>query len=74
MTTTDKPTKAARSDKLWMVSVFDGRECRGHVMHCGKLGYRAFDRDDQPIKGYFASQRDAANALVTAAPSSEIAT
>jgi NUMOD1 domain-containing protein len=42
--------------------VYDGRQCLGHVIGRGKLGFEAFDRDDKSL-GVFPSIRDAANAL-----------
>jgi len=45
-----------------LVSIYDGRECLGHVLARGKAGYEAFDRDDKPV-GIFETQRQAANAL-----------
>jgi hypothetical protein len=43
--------------------VYDGRECLGHVLGRGKLGFEALDRDDKSI-GIFETQRQAANALL----------
>jgi hypothetical protein len=46
-----------------LVSVFNGRECRGHVLARGPSGFEAFTTDDRSI-GVFKTQADAANALV----------
>ena len=46
-----------------LVSIYDGRECLGHVLSRGPKGFEAFDRDDQSV-GIFETQRQAANALL----------
>lgn len=43
--------------------LYDGKECIGHVLARGKLGFEAFDPNDKSI-GIFASGRQAANALL----------
>jgi hypothetical protein len=46
-----------------MISVYDGRQCLGHVLARGKAGYEAFDPSDKSL-GIFETQRQAANALL----------
>jgi hypothetical protein len=43
--------------------VYDGRQCLGHVIARNKLGFEAFDGDEQSV-GIFETQRQAANALL----------
>jgi hypothetical protein len=42
--------------------VCDGRQCLGHILFRGKLGFEAFDRDDKSV-GIFKTQAEAARAL-----------
>jgi len=49
-----------------MLTVFDGRELRGFILARGRFGFEAFDAHEQSL-GTFPNQRDAANAIVTAA-------
>jgi len=49
-----------------MVSIYSGRECLGWVLSRGCKGFEAFDCHEQTL-GLFSNQRDAANAIVTAA-------
>jgi hypothetical protein len=44
------------------ISVYTGQHCIGHVIHRGKSGFEAFDRDDKPL-GLFPSLHEAASAL-----------
>jgi hypothetical protein len=46
-----------------LVSVFDGRECRGHIIARGPSGFEAFTADDRSL-GLFKTQAAAANALI----------
>ena len=46
-----------------LVSIYDGRQCLGHVLGRGPKGFEAFDREDQSL-GVFETQRQAANALL----------
>jgi hypothetical protein len=55
--------RAPASNAAALVSVFDGRECRGHVLARGPSGYEAFTADDRSL-GLYKTQADAANALV----------
>ena len=45
-----------------MVSVYDGRICRGFVIARGKRGFEVFDCDERSI-GVYPTQREAANAI-----------
>jgi len=56
----------AARDGVAMLTVFDGRELRGFILARGRAGFEAFDAHEQSL-GTFPSQRDAANAIVTAA-------
>jgi hypothetical protein len=47
--------------------VYDGLHCLGHVLACGRQGFRAFDADDRPL-GTFPTLRDAIGAITGAAP------
>ena len=42
--------------------VYDGRQCLGHVLARGKVGYELFDRDEKSL-GIFKTQAEAARAL-----------
>jgi hypothetical protein len=42
--------------------VYDGRQCLGHVLARGRLGYELFDRDEKSL-GIFKTQAEAARAL-----------
>ena len=53
-----KPTPASA-----LAYVYDGRQCLGHVLGRGKLGFEATDRNDKSV-GIFKTQSAAANALV----------
>ena len=46
-----------------LLTVYDGRQCLGHVLARGKAGYEAFDPSDKSL-GIFETQRQAANALL----------
>ena len=48
-----------------LVSIYDGRECLGHVLSRGPKGFEAFDRDDKSV-GLFPTAKQAANALLIA--------
>jgi hypothetical protein len=48
-----------------MLSVYDGRQCIGHLIRRGKCGVEAFDLDDRSL-GVFASQHEAIGALIAA--------
>jgi hypothetical protein len=54
-----KPTTSPRTVLL---SVCDGRICRGFVIARGKRGFEAFDSDERSL-GLFPTQREAANAI-----------
>jgi hypothetical protein len=45
-------------------SVFDGRQCCGHVLSRGKLGFEAVDADDCSL-GVFPTAEAAARAIMT---------
>ena len=61
---------SSQSVSTWL-AVTTGTQCLGHVLDRGKLGWEAFDIDDNSI-GTFDTQADAANAVegafVEAAP------
>jgi hypothetical protein len=42
--------------------VYDGRQCIGHIISRGKLGFELFDAHDKSL-GLFPSQKEAAAAL-----------
>jgi hypothetical protein len=44
--------------------VYDGRQCLGHIIARGKLGFELFDADDKSL-GLFPSQKEAAAALMS---------
>jgi hypothetical protein len=48
--------------KAILLSVYDGRVCIGFVLPRGKLGWEAFDADDNSV-GTFKTQAEAAAAL-----------
>jgi hypothetical protein len=56
----------ARPAATPLVSVYDGRQCLGHVLARGKTGFEAFDRDDKSV-GVFPTAKQAANALLVEA-------
>jgi hypothetical protein len=58
--------KAPGVNSSW-ASVYDGRECIGHILSRGPEGYEAYDRDDKSL-GFFKSRETAAHALVGANP------
>lgn len=45
-----------------MLSVYDGRECRGFIFARGKFGFEAFDTDQRSL-GIFPNQKGAADAI-----------
>ena len=45
-----------------MVSVYDGRICRGFVIARGKLGFEALDSDERST-GVYPTRREAVNAI-----------
>jgi hypothetical protein len=50
-----------------LISVYEGRQCIGFLLNRGRLGWEAFDANEQPI-GVFDGQAAAAAAI--AEPSS----
>jgi hypothetical protein len=48
--------------------VYDGKQCIGFIMSCGRLGYRGYDRDERPL-GIFKTAAAAANAVFNVAAS-----
>jgi hypothetical protein len=52
----------ARTPASNLVSVYDGTICLGHVLYRPRVGYEAFDRNDQSV-GIFPTQGEAANAI-----------
>jgi hypothetical protein len=58
--------KSSNKSSGW-VSVYDGRECIGHIFSRGPQGFQAYDKDDKSL-GFFKSQEAAAHALAGAAP------
>jgi hypothetical protein len=57
-----RPSSASRETSQRLVSVTSGRICIGHIVCRGKLGFEAYDRDDQSL-GIFPTLNRAANAL-----------
>ena len=57
------PRQGSQSFRL--VSVTSGRDCCGHILCRGKLGFEAFDRDDVSL-GIYPDMPSAANAIVKA--------
>jgi hypothetical protein len=51
------------SSSFPLLSVYDGRICRGFVVARGKLGFEAFDCDKRGL-GTYPTQREAANAIM----------
>jgi hypothetical protein len=51
-----------------LTAVLAGATCIGHVLACGRQGFRAFDADDQPL-GTFPTLRDALGAISAASAS-----
>jgi hypothetical protein len=49
-----------------MLSVYDGRQCVGHLIRRGKCGVEAFDINEVSL-GVFASQYEAIKAVTVAA-------
>jgi hypothetical protein len=45
-----------------MLSVYDGRDCIGFLLSRGKLGFEAFDSNQQTL-GIFTSEKEAADAI-----------
>jgi hypothetical protein len=45
------------------LSVYDGRQCIGFILPGGKVGFEAFDYDEQST-GLFRTQQDAIAALL----------
>jgi hypothetical protein len=43
-----------------MLSVYDGRECIGFILSRGKLGFEAFDSNQQTL-GTFPNEKEAAD-------------
>ena len=43
--------------------IYDGRQCLGHIIARGKVGFEAFDSDDKSL-GLFASQKEAAKTIM----------
>jgi hypothetical protein len=60
----------AYNAKSCIVSIFDAHgQLLGHVLKC-RLGHRAYGLNSQPLTdGYFATQREAIDAVAAAAPS-----
>jgi hypothetical protein len=50
-----------------IVSIYDGRQCRGFILARGRLGFELFDCDQRSL-GVFPTQREAAAALDEARP------
>jgi hypothetical protein len=50
-----------------MVSIYDGQRCVGFVYARGRTGFEAFTVEQQSL-GIFATQREAATAVMEASP------
>jgi hypothetical protein len=48
-----------------LLSLYDGTRCLGHLLSRGRLGWEAFNADDQSV-GIFTTQTEAASALTVA--------
>jgi hypothetical protein len=61
-----QPTRPTRersaSASAALLSVFDGRQCIGHVLSRGRAGFEAFNGEDVSL-GVFADQKDAIAAI-----------
>ena len=57
------PQRAAHAAEPYMVAVYDGQRCIGHVLGRGKSGFEALDADNVSL-GVFPSQREAAAAIM----------
>ena len=57
-------SRLASAPASGMVSVYDGTDCLGHVLHRPRVGFEAYDSNDKLI-GLFESQREAASALMS---------
>jgi hypothetical protein len=60
-----QPTRPARERSLAatpLISIFDGRQCIGHVFGRGRDGFEAFNGADASL-GLFANQKDAIAAI-----------
>jgi len=58
------------SNSPTLVSVYDGRACRGFVISRGCKGYEGFTADEKSV-GIFPNQRAAANAVFAATANEE---
>ena len=65
-----RPGQGSQSFRL--VSVTSGRDCIGHVVCRGKLGFEGFNAADESI-GVFPTLKDAANAVTDADDGGEAA-
>jgi hypothetical protein len=45
-----------------MLSVYGGRECKGFILSRGKVGFEAFNSDQQTL-GIFPNEKEAADAI-----------
>jgi hypothetical protein len=52
----------AASNTSPIVSVYSGQTCIGFILHRGRAGFEAFDREQRSL-GFFRSQREAAAAI-----------
>ena len=57
-----RPTRSASATTALLISVFDGRQCLGHVLGRGRAGFEAFSGEDVSL-GLFANQKDAIAAI-----------
>jgi len=61
--TSRRPQRAANSSEPYMVAIYDGQRCVGHVLRRGTAGFEAFDADNRSL-GTYLSQREAAAAIM----------
>ena len=58
---------SATTTTTTMLSIFDGRECAGFLLHRGKEGVELFDKEQRSL-GIFPTEREAVAALDKARP------
>jgi hypothetical protein len=64
---TQSPTcRLAASEVFRALAIYSGRECLGHLLPRGPLGFEAYDCNDKSL-GIFPNQKSAADAISEAA-------
>jgi hypothetical protein len=64
MRSTKSPQVPQEPPSGWL-GIYDGRNCRGHVLSRGRSGTEAFDANDKSL-GVFPDQQAAVNAVIAA--------